>query len=237
MNRDNPPDQAEHTRRTREAYDRLAAVWSSTTDAGSFNGFLERPALRSLVPGRLAGAAVLDAGCGSGAPYGDRESFRTRCEALARGFLAEGSAVVAQAIGVAPARVQFQNKDPRGWADFVQRLSQHSNVGSAFTLRNYQALRASLFDFKDDFARMRVPTLLVVGDEDEGCLETNLFLKRTIPSAGLWVLANTGHAINLEEPALFNRIVGDFLATVERGRWPLRDPRSVGGGVFEQPKV
>jgi SAM-dependent methyltransferase len=60
-------DQAEHTRRTRDAYDQLAGVWSATTDEGPFNGFLERPALRSLVPSGLRGAAVLDAGCGSGA--------------------------------------------------------------------------------------------------------------------------------------------------------------------------
>jgi len=64
---DNPADQAEHTKRTREAYDQLAAVWSATTDEGPFNGLLERPALRSLVPGSLAGSVVLDAGCGSGA--------------------------------------------------------------------------------------------------------------------------------------------------------------------------
>jgi SAM-dependent methyltransferase len=62
-----PADQAEHTHRTRAAYDRLAAVWSATTDDGPFNGLLERPALRALVPGNLDGAAVLDAGCGSGA--------------------------------------------------------------------------------------------------------------------------------------------------------------------------
>ena len=62
-----PADQAEHTKRTREAYDRLAAVWSSTTDEGPFNGLLERPALRALVPSGLNGAVVLDAGCGSGA--------------------------------------------------------------------------------------------------------------------------------------------------------------------------
>jgi len=64
---DNLTDQAEHTKRTREAYDQLAAVWSATTDEGPFNGLLERPALRSLIPGTLAGAVVLDAGCGSGA--------------------------------------------------------------------------------------------------------------------------------------------------------------------------
>lgn len=67
MTADEPGNQDEHTLRTRDAYDRLAAVWSSTTDEGPFNGFLERPALRALVPANLRGASVLDAGCGSGA--------------------------------------------------------------------------------------------------------------------------------------------------------------------------
>ncbi|HEY1641446.1 MAG TPA: class I SAM-dependent methyltransferase [Streptosporangiaceae bacterium] len=67
MTSDIPGTQDELTRRTREAYDRLAGVWSSTTDDGPFNGLLERPALQALVPGDLRGAAVLDAGCGSGA--------------------------------------------------------------------------------------------------------------------------------------------------------------------------
>jgi SAM-dependent methyltransferase len=62
-----PATQAEHNRQTRDAYDRLAAVWAATTDDGPFNGLLERPALRSLVPAPLTGAVVLDAGCGSGA--------------------------------------------------------------------------------------------------------------------------------------------------------------------------
>ena len=62
-----PVSQAEQNRHTRDAYDRLAAVWAATTDDGPFNGLLERPALQSLVPASLAGAVVLDAGCGSGA--------------------------------------------------------------------------------------------------------------------------------------------------------------------------
>jgi ubiquinone/menaquinone biosynthesis C-methylase UbiE len=64
---DVPADQIEHSRQTRAAYDRLASVWSATTDEGAFNGLLERPALRSLVPVPLNGTVVLDAGCGSGA--------------------------------------------------------------------------------------------------------------------------------------------------------------------------
>jgi pimeloyl-ACP methyl ester carboxylesterase len=182
-------------------------------------------------------SALVVAGCGSGAPPAERETFKIASEAQAQRFLKDGSAVVAQSTGIAPTRVQLQNKDPRGWAEFVRHLGEHSSLGSALTLRNYQALRASLFDFKEEFARMRVPTLLVCGDEDEPCLDTNVFLKRAIPSAGLWMIPNTGHAVNLEEPALFNRIVGDFLAAVERGRWPLRDPRSLGGGSFGPAKA
>lgn len=66
MSAESPINQADHTRRTRAAYDQLASVWSSTTDDGPFNGWLERPALRSLVPPGLSGLTVLDAGCGSG---------------------------------------------------------------------------------------------------------------------------------------------------------------------------
>ena len=42
-------------------------MWSSATDDGPFNGLLERPALRGLVPVPLSGLSVLDAGCGAGA--------------------------------------------------------------------------------------------------------------------------------------------------------------------------
>ena len=60
-------DEALHRSETREAYERLAEVWSDTTDDGPYNGGLERPALRGLVPQPLAGTKVLDVGCGSGA--------------------------------------------------------------------------------------------------------------------------------------------------------------------------
>ena len=77
-----------------------------------------------------------------------------------------------------------------------------------------------------------VDTLIVTGDEDEPCLEPDLFLKRTIPSAGLSVIPKSGHTINLEEPDIFNGIVQNFLATVETGRWGLRDSRSLKGSAL-----
>src|SRR5664280_2198154 len=57
-------DPAGHRSQTRDAYDQLAPVWADTTDDGPFNGHLERPALRGLIPQPLTGQTVMDAGCG-----------------------------------------------------------------------------------------------------------------------------------------------------------------------------
>jgi pimeloyl-ACP methyl ester carboxylesterase len=50
-------------------------------------------------------------------------------------------------------------------------------------------------------------------------------LKAAIPGAGLWICPNTGHAINLEEPAAFSAQVENFLSAVERGSWRAGWPR------------
>ena len=68
--------------------------------------------------------------------------------------------------------------------------------------------------------------LLAVGDEDDPVIETNIFLKRTLPRAGLWIAPRTGHGINLEEPAAFNQMAADFFAATESNQWPRRDPRA-----------
>ncbi len=171
--------------------------------------------------------ALVVAGCGSGSPRAERESFRRDSEARAEAFLKRGSAAVAQETGLGPTRIQLKHKDPRGWQEFVQHLSEHDAKGSALTMRNFQALRPSLEDFAPELAKLAIPTLLVLGDEDDPCLETNLFLKRTIPSAGLCVIPRTGHACNLEEPAEFNRVVQEFFGAAERGTWRPRG-RSAG---------
>ena len=78
---------------------------------------------------------------------------------------------------------------------------------------------------------LRVPTLILTGDEDDPCLEPALMMKRAIPSAGLAVMPCAGHTINLEDPDEFNRQVFNFLS-VEMGAWPTRDPRSTSGGIL-----
>jgi pimeloyl-ACP methyl ester carboxylesterase len=167
------------------------------------------------------------AACGYGAQPERREAFREECAAIAEAFRAEGAAAVAERYAVGPARVQFQNKDPRGWAEFAAQLAEHDAEGAALTMLGVQRGRPSLYDVADDLERLTVPTLIVTGDEDEGCLEPALMLKRTIPAAGLAVLPRTGHTCNLEEPALFNRLVADFIAAAESDAWGLRDPRSL----------
>jgi pimeloyl-ACP methyl ester carboxylesterase len=178
-------------------------------------------------PGRVGSAVV--AGCGYGAEPSRQEAFRAECEAIAAAFEASGSAAVASWYAAGPARVQFQNKNPRGWAEFAAALAEHDALGAALTMRGVQAARPSLYRL--DLASIRVPMLVVVGDEDEGCLEPALMLKRTIPTAGLAILPRTGHTANLEEPDVFSRLVDRFLASVQRGAWRGRDPRSLSATV------
>ncbi len=175
-------------------------------------------------PDRVRSAVV--AAAGYGAEPERAEAFRAESVLTAAAFAAEGAAKVAERYALGPARVQFQNKNPRGWAEFAAALAAHSSLGSALTMRGVQAARPSLYALTDDLARISVPVLVLIGDEDEGCLEPALMLKRTIPTAGLAVLPRTGHTANLEEPDVFNRAVDGFLASVARGAWRPRDPRS-----------
>ena len=170
--------------------------------------------------------SLVVAGCGYGAEKDKEAYFRQVSEDVAQGFESQGSKAFAQVYAEGPSRVQFQNKDPRGWREFADMLGEHSSLGAANTMRGVQAKRPSLYDLEAELARMTVPTLVVSGDEDDHCLQPGIFLKKTIPACGLLVLPKTGHTINLEEPEAFNRAVADFLALVEAGRWPPRDPRA-----------
>jgi pimeloyl-ACP methyl ester carboxylesterase len=167
------------------------------------------------------------AGAGYGAEKQFEDYFRGVSHEVARQFETQGSKEFAKTYSLGASRVQFQNKDPRGWAEFARQLGEHSARGSALTQRGVQRERPSLYDLTDDLRQLRIPTLVMTGDEDEACLEPDLMLKRTIPSAALVVFPRTGHTCNLEEPELFNRSVQDFLSAVESGQWSLRDPRSI----------
>ncbi len=181
--------------------------------------------LGRLHPGRAI--SVTAAGAGYGAEKERHAQFRDESLTVARNFEQQGAATFGRIYASGAARVQYQNKDPRGWEEFAQRLSEHSTEGSARTMRGFQSRRPSLYDFEAEFRAMDVPVLVINGDEDDYCLMPGLFLKRTIPRCGLAVLPKAGHTLNLEEPELFNRLLAEFIASVEAGRWDRRDPRAV----------
>lgn len=173
------------------------------------------------------------AGAGYGAEKQFEDYFRQVSLDVAKNFEERGSKEFAKTYSLAASRVQFQNKDPLGWGKFAHQLSEHSARGSANTMRGVQARRPSLYDLEDDLKSMRVPTLVIVGDEDDHCLQPGVFLKRTLPACGLLVLPKTGHTINLEEPATFNRFVEDFIWACEAGKWTVRDPRATPSEIMK----
>jgi pimeloyl-ACP methyl ester carboxylesterase len=170
-------------------------------------------------------------GCGYGAEPDKRETFRAEADVIAAALRKDGMAAFAERYAYGPTRVQYENKDPRGHAEFKKMLAEHSNIGSANTQQGVQKERPSLYTLVEEMKRITVPTLVITGDEDWPCLLPGILMKQNIPSAALSVIPNSGHAINIEEPEEYNRIVGDFLAQVESGRWPQRDPRAVSASI------
>jgi pimeloyl-ACP methyl ester carboxylesterase len=175
--------------------------------------------------------SLVVAGVGYGAEKEQAAKFKGEVEVVAKALLSEGMEKFAGKYAYGPTRVQFENKDPRGFAQFKKELAEHSALGSANTQVGVQGKRPSLYDLLDKMRAMTVPTLVLTGDEDWPCLAPSVLMKREIPSAALAVMPNCGHTINLEDPDLFNRIVGDFIVQVESGRWPKRDPRAMSASI------
>lgn len=231
---DVPTEVAAYSQRT-AATDILAVMDGAGVDRAHVVG-LSMGGFAVLHLGLIAPARALSltvAGAGYGAEKQHEAYFRDVSLEVARQFEAQGSHQFAKTYALGASRVQFQNKDPRGWAEFAQQLGEHDAVGSANTMRGVQATRPSLYDLEASLAALAVPTLVIVGDEDDHCLQPGLFLKRTIPACGLLVLPKVGHTLNLEEPERFNSFLGEFITTVEAGRWLPRDARAVPAQIMK----
>ena len=163
--------------------------------------------------------AIFAAAVGSGSHPSQRDAWVRETSVLARIFSDRGIEGIAEKIARGPARIQLKYKDPKGWQELLARLVELSPRGLSHTMARCQALRPSLHDLRDQLSGLTLPVLLAVGDEDIACLETNLMLKSVLPSSGVWICPNTGHGINLEEPAAFNDQIERFLAAVDRGSW------------------
>ena len=167
-------------------------------------------------------SSLVLAGTGYGALDDDHEQFADDACVLAERIEQEGIAMVANDYAQTSARLPFKHKDPRGWRDFVNQLAHHSAEGAALTLRGYQAKRPAFTELEPQLRQSQLPVLIMAGDEDRPSLAGSLYLKHTMPYAALCVLPQSGHTLNLEEPALFNRVIQDFFSTVDSGRWVMQ---------------
>ena len=176
--------------------------------------------------------SLVIAGCGYGAIPVDKTSFNKEADFSnisldsAKIILNEGMDKFGSEYALGPSRVQFQNKDPKGWQLFNDQLVKHDPVGSANTLLGVQNKRPNLYTLEEEIRGITCPTLIINGDEDDMCLEVGLYLKRTIKTAGLLIVPKTGHTINLEEPDLFNNHLFKFFTAVNSNSWRNRDKRA-----------
>ena len=170
--------------------------------------------------------SVTAAGCGWGslADPAARAAMRAQAAETSKMFIEKGMDAAAVLYTDNPTRNTQKYKDPRGYAEFVRMLSEHSAKGHSMTMAMLQAKRPTLWDMDADLKKFSVPLLIIVGDEDETCLDGSVFLKRTAPTAGLLVVPRSGHTITNEEPDVVNAALAELFAAAESGRWLAHKP-------------
>ncbi|OGD53380.1 hypothetical protein A3K80_05315 [Candidatus Bathyarchaeota archaeon RBG_13_38_9] len=161
--------------------------------------------------------SIVVAGCGYGSDPEERKSFQLDSQKIANLIETEGMEEFVKAYSDGPTRIQLRKKNSRLYAEFKRNLLTLSPKGLTNTLRGIQAVRPSIYDL-DDLEKMKVPILILTGDEDWPSLKPNLFLKKKIQNAAMSMFPNSGHTLNLEEPELFNKLVQDFLIQVDSGQ-------------------
>jgi pimeloyl-ACP methyl ester carboxylesterase len=159
---------------------------------------------------------------GAGAGNTNRQQFEQDIRQVVDLIRGQGIRRFAETYAEGPIRTPFKRKDPYGWSVFREQLGEHSAEGQARTILGVMLRRPTIFSLEAQLRALNVPVLVAIGDEDEPCVDVAVFLKRTVPSAGLLVLPQSGHAINLEEPATFNAELLAFFRQVEADRWPRR---------------
>jgi pimeloyl-ACP methyl ester carboxylesterase len=169
-------------------------------------------------PEMTKGLIIVSAGSGSS----DRKNFEISLSGMAQQIETIGWKKLAERYAREPNRIQLLRKDPKSWQEFRDELAEHDDKASALLIREVILKRPTIPALENELRRLPVPTLIMIGDEDERCIEPAWLMKKYIPGAGLIVFPQSGHAINLEEPDLFNRAVLDFMGYVEAGKWAVR---------------
>jgi pimeloyl-ACP methyl ester carboxylesterase len=166
-------------------------------------------------PGMTKSLVIIGAGAGSV----NRDEFLRSQAATAAALEREGIPALLRNLDGVPTRAAFKAKDPRGFAEFLRYAGEHDAQACAHLAREVMSRRKTVLELEADLKALRVPTLIMVGDQDTPCVEPSRLMRDFIPHAGLVTFAACGHTPNIEEPALFNLHVSEFLAAVDAGRW------------------
>lgn len=156
---------------------------------------------------------------GAGAGTVDRENWLAGTKAMAEAVARQGAAAIVESIEGAPQRQALRTKDPRAWDEFIGVIRSLSKIGGENSLRHVLMTRKPVTELEQGIRNLKMPVLVMVGDQDTPAFEPSLFIHRHAPHSGLAVFPFTGHTLPVEEPALFNSLADQFLAAVDCGRW------------------
>lgn len=143
-------------------------------------------------PARVRALMLFDTGPGYRNPAG-REAWNRTAEARAVAFETRGLEALGSGAEV--------------------RIAQHRSAeGLARAARGMLAQ----FDSRviESLESIRVPTLVLVGENDQPFLSATDYMAARIPGARKVVIPGAGHAANIDQPDAFNRAVEDFLASL-----------------------
>ncbi|MFB9832470.1 alpha/beta fold hydrolase [Actinoallomurus acaciae] len=163
-----------------------------------------------LFPDRLRGLVLADT-----APQAETDEGRRARNAMADRLLQEGMGGYAEEVlakMVAPANIR---RSPAVAEHVLGMMRGTSPDGAAAALRG----RAERPDYVASLSRVRVPTLIVVGDGDEFTpIGDARLMHQIIPDSTLVIVEGAAHMPNLEAPAEFNEALSAFLDSIPGGQ-------------------
>ncbi|MBR5968862.1 MAG: alpha/beta hydrolase [Lachnospiraceae bacterium] len=140
-------------------------------------------------------------------------------------------AILTDSAGIVPERTEEQKKRTQRYKTYKNLLTKtgiakiapgsidalQKKFGSADYAAASPVMRQSMVkvvntDLQAEMPRIKIPVLLIWGDKDTATpLSDGKRMEALMPEAGLAVIAGAGHYSFLENPVLYNRILGSFL--------------------------
>jgi 3-oxoadipate enol-lactonase len=102
---------------------------------------------------------------------------------------------------------EFKKVNPQRWTEVRDTISGTTPAGSAGCMSAIQS-----FDYLDRLPSIKIPTLVICGDGDEGTPpERNKLIASKIPGGRYEEIAQARHLPNVERPEQFNKIMMGWL--------------------------